>query len=103
MRLTRFDLCASAFWVRAFSSAVESLYRAQAVSLETRVAMQHPDWDSAQRQEEIDRIREEFAIGVPDPVEIDPALGAAESEIAREETEPPNAPQRSVPPDGDGA
>lgn len=85
------------------ASSVESLYRAQAVSLEMRVAMQHPDWDSAQRQEEIDRIREEFAIGVPDPVEIDPALGAAESEIAREETEQPTAPQRGVPPDGDDA
>ena len=103
MRLTRFDLCASAFWVRAFSSAVESLYRAQAVSLETRVAMQHPDWDSAQRQEEIDRIREEFAIGVPDPVEIDPALGAAESEPEPEEV--PQNPDQSgnAPPDGDGA
>ena len=103
MRLTRFDLCASAFWVRAFSSAVESLYRAQAVSLETRVAMQHPDWDSAQRQEEIDRIREEFAIGVPDPVEIAPALGAAESEPEPEEV--PQNPDQSgnAPPDGGGA
>ena len=89
--------------LQSVSSAVESLYRAQAVSLETRVAMQHPDWDSAQRQEEIDRIREEFAIGVPDPVEIDPALGAAESEPAPEEAPQSPGQPGDAPPDGDGA
>lgn len=66
--------------MQAVSSAVEALYRARSASLETRVAMLHPDWDASQRQEEVDRVRAEFGEELPDPLNADAMLGDLESE-----------------------
>ena len=66
--------------MQAISSAVEALYRARSASLETRVAMLHPDWDASQRQEEVDRVRAEFGEELPDPLNADAMLGDLESE-----------------------
>lgn len=43
------------------------LYQAQAASIETRVAMMHPEWDEDAVDAEVKRVSEEFSTEVPDP------------------------------------
>ena len=45
--------------IAQLAEVVEQLERAGAVSTETKVAMLHPDWDEGQREEEVERIKEE--------------------------------------------
>ncbi|MDG4832417.1 phage capsid protein [Solwaraspora sp. WMMD1047] len=51
---------------------LQLLHAAEAVSVETRVRMVHPDWDDTQVQQEVARIKDDE----PEPVEVGPALGA---------------------------
>jgi hypothetical protein len=51
---------------------VQLLHAAEAVSVETRVRMVHPDWDDGQVDEEVARIKGDQ----PEPVEVGGALGA---------------------------
>lgn len=51
---------------------LQLLHAAEAVSVETRVRMVHPDWDDIQVREEVDRIRGDQ----PAPVEVGGSLGA---------------------------
>lgn len=57
------------------AGAVEMLNRAAAISTEMKVRMQHPDWSEKKITEEVERIKEEFGIGLPQPV---PGLGEFE-------------------------
>ena len=45
--------------ITQLAEVVEQLERAGADSTETKVAMLHPDWDEKQREEEVERIKEE--------------------------------------------
>jgi hypothetical protein len=51
---------------------VQLLHAAEAVSVETKVRMVHPEWDDDQVREEVDRIRGDQ----PAPIEVGGALGA---------------------------
>lgn len=64
---------------------VQLLAAAEAVSIETRVRMVHPDWDDTQVREEVARIRGDQ----PAPVEVGPALGALAGNEGREKPEQP--------------
>lgn len=59
------------------------LFQAQSASVQTRVKIQHPDWDDTAVQEEAARILAEFGMQVPDPTEVRPP--AAEEEPTDEE------------------
>lgn len=48
------------------------LFQAQSASVQTRVKIQHPDWDDTAVQEEAARILQEFGASVPDPLEVRP-------------------------------
>jgi A118 family predicted phage portal protein len=49
----------------------QMLYAAQSASIETRVRMQHPEWDGETVNKEVDRIRKEFGIGeAADPTKV---------------------------------
>ena len=49
----------------------QMLYAAQSASVETRVRMQHPEWDGETVNTEVKRIREEFGIGqAADPTKV---------------------------------
>lgn len=56
---------------------VEQLERAGAVSVETKVDILHPDWEEAQRAEEVARIKAEKGLSGPDP--LDANLGDIEA------------------------
>ena len=73
--------------ISQLAQTVEELERAGAVSIETKVAILHPDWAEAQRAEEVERIKIEKGLSGPDP--LDPARGD------REKNPPP-------PDEGDG-
>lgn len=60
------------------------LFQAQSASVQTRVKIQHPDWDDTAVKEEAARILAEFAVSVPDPTEVRPR-GAEEEEPTDEE------------------
>lgn len=60
----------------ALARTNDMLFRAQAASTETRVRLQHPDWDEDTVAEETGRILAEFSVAVPDPVGFNPATGA---------------------------
>lgn len=66
------------------------LFQAQSASVQTRVKIQHPDWDDTAVMEEAERILQEFGVSVPDPVEVRPP-GAdeepTEEELAEAERE----------------
>lgn len=51
----------------ALAQTVQALSVAQAASIQTKVAMVHPDWDDAQVQDEVARIQAETNTPVPDP------------------------------------
>lgn len=51
------------------AATVELLYRAQAVSAETRVRMAHPDWPREEVAAEVQRILDEQGLAVPDPMQ----------------------------------
>lgn len=55
------------------------LFQAQSASVQTRVKIQHPDWDDTAVKEEAARILAEFGVAVPDPTEVRPP-GADEDE-----------------------
>lgn len=60
------------------------LFQAQSASVQTRVKIQHPDWDDTAVQQEAARILQEFGMQVPDPTEQRPP-GAEEEEPTEEE------------------
>lgn len=63
---------------------LQLLHAAEAVSVETRVRMVHPDWDDTQVRNEVERIKGDQ----PAPVEVGGALGAlAGNQPAEEEPE----------------
>ncbi|WP_460779907.1 phage portal protein [Nonomuraea fastidiosa] len=53
---------------------VELLNRAQAISLESKVRMVHPEWDDHQVVAEVKRLRDELGLTVPDPDRLDEVL-----------------------------
>jgi len=53
---------------REDSEIIRSLSEAQAISLETKVKMVHPEWDDQEVQKEVDRIQEEQGLQVPEPL-----------------------------------
>lgn len=52
------------------AQAVEMLNRAQALSIETKVRMIHPDWEHEQVEAEVKRIMEETGQAMPNPDEV---------------------------------
>lgn len=52
------------------ATSVEMLNRAQAASIETRVRLTNPDWDTEQVLAEVQRIQEETGQSVLDPIQI---------------------------------
>lgn len=74
------------------------LFQAQSASAQTRVKIQHPDWDDQAVQEEAARILAEFGAAVPDPIEVRPPgaeeeptdeeLAQAEADAAQQEEQP---------------
>lgn len=52
------------------AQAVELAARAGASSLEVLVRKQHPDWDDARVMAEVEAIREERGLSVPDPMQV---------------------------------
>jgi A118 family predicted phage portal protein len=63
------------------------LFQAQSASVQTRVKIQHPDWDDTAVQEEANRILQEFGASVPDPLEVRPP-GATDEEEQDPEQDP---------------
>lgn len=63
--------------ISTVAAAVQMLNNAQAASIETKVAMQHPNWSSEQQAQEVERIRAMYAMNAP--VE-DPMLGDDEAD-----------------------
>ncbi|MGI6878826.1 phage portal protein [Microbacterium sp. gxy059] len=65
----------------------QMLYAAQSASIETRVRMQHPDWDGETVNKEVDRIKDEFGIGkASDPTvvrTVDDATTPSQDDIDR--------------------
>jgi A118 family predicted phage portal protein len=62
------------------------LFQAQSASVQTRVKIQHPDWDDKAVQEEAGRILAEFGMAVPDPTEVRPPdAEKTDEELAAEE------------------
>lgn len=58
--------------LRGLAETVELFKRAEAASLQVRVETLHPDWDSVQVQEEIERIQEEHSVVNPDTFGLSP-------------------------------
>lgn len=56
------------------------LFQAQSASVQTRVKIQHPDWDDTAVKEEAARILAEFGMAVPDPTEVRPPAAEEEEE-----------------------
>lgn len=52
------------------ATAVEMLHRAEAASIWTKVRMVHPDWSVEQVEEEVQRIKEERGLTMPNPDEV---------------------------------
>lgn len=50
-----------------------ALFTAQSASTETRVRLNHPDWDETQIGDEVTAITSEFTVAVPDPTGFAPA------------------------------
>jgi hypothetical protein len=50
------------------------LFQAESASVQTRVKIQHPDWDEKAIQEEASRILSEFNVSVPDPTDFRPGV-----------------------------
>lgn len=83
----------------AMARTNQMLYAAQSASIETRVRMQHPEWDGETVNREVDRIKEEFGIGqaadptivgtidertTPTPADIERMRARMEAEAAGE-------------------
>ena len=49
------------------ASSIEILNRAQAASTITKIRMVHPDWSEKQVAEEVDRVKEEYALSISSP------------------------------------
>ncbi|MGR6915415.1 phage portal protein [[Actinomadura] parvosata] len=58
----------------ALGRTIELLNRAQAVSLDTKIRMVHPEWDDHQVREEMYRMRDELGLNVEDPDRLEDAL-----------------------------
>lgn len=58
--------------MNTLAAAVELLHRAQAASSTVKISMLHPDWSEKEVDAEVERVREEYNIGVEIP---DPTLG----------------------------
>lgn len=57
--------------IMAVSTVVDMISRAEAASIETKVRMIHPDWTEEQVQAEVDRIKEERGLKIPDdPIQV---------------------------------
>lgn len=55
----------------AMARTNQLLYSAQSASIETRVRMQHPEWEGKTVNDEVDRIKEEFGVGkAADPTTV---------------------------------
>lgn len=77
------------------ATTVELLERAKSASLDTRIAMLHPDWGEDQRNEEAERCRKEFSVELEPPMP-DAQMGDFEQEppaAPTEEPEPPTPPE----------
>lgn len=59
-----------------------ALFQAQAASTDTRVRLQHPDWDEPTVAAEVTRILSEFSVQVPDPVSFRPGVDDAVDQAA---------------------
>ena len=57
----------------ALARTNQALFQAQSASAETRVRIQHPDWEKTKVDEEVGRILNEFSVSVPDPAAFNPA------------------------------
>lgn len=53
----------------SLANTVETLTRAQAASVQTKVQMVHPEWDDTMVQAEADRILAEQGMAVQDPMQ----------------------------------
>lgn len=58
----------------ALARTNQALFTAQAASTETRVRIQHPDWDEKQVGNEVKLILSEFSVSVPDPGSFRPGV-----------------------------
>ncbi len=58
----------------ALARTIELFNRAQALSIETKVRMVHPDWDDHQVRSEMNKLRDELGLTVPDPDRLDDVL-----------------------------
>lgn len=56
---------ALSFDLRQVAETINILNTAQAISIETKVRMAHPDWSEEQIREEVERIKEEQGLGTP--------------------------------------
>lgn len=73
---------------QARAQTAQLLSAARAASIETLVQMQHPDWDETRVREEVERIKDEDVVTVPDPVG---AFGDLEETPADEPADDPPA------------
>ncbi len=55
--------------VTELSTAVDLMHRAEAASVETKVRLLHPDWTEEQVAAEVQRIKEEQGMTMPDPMQ----------------------------------
>lgn len=69
------------------AQTVELLERAKSASLDSRIAMLHPDWSQAQREEEAQLCRDEFNVSLEPPMP-DIQLGDEEKPAPEEEENP---------------
>ena len=53
--------------ISTMSAAVKMIHDAQAASIDTKVAMLHPDWTKKQISEEVHRIMDEQGMGMDNP------------------------------------
>ncbi|MFJ8054946.1 phage portal protein [Streptomyces sp. NPDC096142] len=54
----------------SLANTVETLTRAQAASVQTKVAMVHPEWDDQMVKAEANRVLSETGMSVPDPMQL---------------------------------
>jgi hypothetical protein len=52
------------------STSLDLLARAQSISIDTKVRMIHPDWNDEQVEMEVQRIKEENGLAVPDNLQL---------------------------------
>ena len=71
---------------QAIAQTVEILDRARSASLDTRLAMLHPDWTPDQRTDEAETIRQEYSLDMPELLP-DVQLGDREREPEPEQEE----------------